>query len=86
MTEHGDAYEGERRKGKLTARAKAGKGLDPVGKEDKDIDNDGDVDKTCLLLTTDFVDFSSAPSFSGMTMQFGDLGDTSPPFTFLLVH
>ena len=46
MTEHGDAYEGERRKGKLTARAKAGKKLDPVGKEDKDIDNDGDHDKT----------------------------------------
>jgi len=46
MTEHGDAYEGERRKGRLTARAKAGKGLDPVGKEDKDIDNDGDHDKT----------------------------------------
>jgi len=46
MTEHGDAYEGERRKGKLTARAQAGKGLDPVGKEDKDIDNDGDHDKT----------------------------------------
>ena len=46
MTEHGDAYEGERKKGKMTARAKAGKKLDPVGKEDKDIDNDGDVDKT----------------------------------------
>ena len=46
MTEHGDAYEGERRKGKMTARAKAGKSLDPVGKEDKDIDNDGDHDKT----------------------------------------
>ena len=46
MTEHGDAYEGERRKGRLTARAKAGKKLDPVGKEDKDIDNDGDHDKT----------------------------------------
>ena len=46
MTEHGDAYEGERRKGKLTARAKQGKKLDPVGKEDKDIDNDGDHDKT----------------------------------------
>ena len=46
MTEHGDAYEGERKKGKLTARAKAGKSLDPVGKEDKDIDNDGDHDKT----------------------------------------
>ena len=46
MTEHGDAYEGERKKGKLTAKAKAGKKLDPVGKEDKDIDNDGDHDKT----------------------------------------
>ena len=46
MTEHGDAYEGERKKGKMTARAKAGKSLDPVGKEDKDIDNDGDHDKT----------------------------------------
>ena len=45
MTEHGDAYEGERKKGKMTARAKAGKSLDPVGKEDKDIDNDGDHDK-----------------------------------------
>ena len=46
MTEHGDAYEGERKKGKLTAKAKAGKKLDPVGQEDKDIDNDGDHDKT----------------------------------------
>ena len=46
MTEHGDAYEGERKKGKMTARVKSGKGLDPVGKEDKDIDNDGDHDKT----------------------------------------
>ena len=46
MTEHGEAYEGERRKGKMTAAAKAGKKLDPVGKEDADVDNDGDVDKT----------------------------------------
>ena len=46
MTEHGDAYEGERKKGKMTAKVKAGKSLDPVGKEDKDIDNDGDHDKT----------------------------------------
>ena len=45
MTEYGNPYEGERRKGKMTARAKGG-GLDPVGKEDKDIDNDGDHDKT----------------------------------------
>ena len=46
MTEHGDAYEGERKKGKMTAKVKAGKKLDPVGKEDADVDNDGDVDKT----------------------------------------
>jgi len=46
MTEHGDAYEGERKKGRLTAKAKAGKKLDPVGKEDADVDNDGDVDKS----------------------------------------
>ena len=30
----------------MTAKAKAGKKLDPVGQEDKDIDNDGDHDKT----------------------------------------
>ena len=45
MTDHGEPYEGERRKGKMTAKAKRGK-LDPVGKEDADVDNDGDVDKS----------------------------------------
>jgi len=51
MTEYGTPYEGERKKGEQTAKAlgggkkKSGK-LDPVGKEDKDIDNDGDHDKT----------------------------------------
>ena len=45
-TDHGEPYEGERKRGRMTARAKAGKKLDPVGKEDKDIDNDGDHDKT----------------------------------------
>ena len=43
MTEHGDVVGGEKRKGRQTAKAK--RGLDPVGKEDKDIDNDGDHDK-----------------------------------------
>jgi hypothetical protein len=38
-------YEGERKKGELTARVKAGKGLDPVGREDSDVNNDGKVDK-----------------------------------------
>ena len=37
MTDHGEPYEGKRKK--------PGK-LDPVGKEDSDIDNDGDVDKS----------------------------------------
>ena len=45
MTEYGEPYEGERKKGKMTARAKGG-GLDPVGKEDKDVNNDGKVNKT----------------------------------------
>jgi len=46
MTEYGQPYEGERKRGEQTARAKAGKGLDPVGKEDSDVNNDGKVDKT----------------------------------------
>lgn len=46
ITEYGDPREGERSRGESTARAKSGKGLDPVGKEDKDIDNDGDHDKS----------------------------------------
>ena len=37
MSDHGEPYEGKRRK-----KPK----LDPVGKEDADIDNDGDVDKS----------------------------------------
>ena len=44
MTEHGEPYEGERNRGEQTAKAK--RGLDPVGKEDKDVDNDGDHDKS----------------------------------------
>ena len=46
MTQYGEPYEGEKKRGEQTARAKAGKGLDPVGKEDGDIDNDGDKDKS----------------------------------------
>ena len=46
MTDHGEPYEGERRKGSMTAKAKAGKKLDPVGKEDADVNNDGKVNKT----------------------------------------
>jgi hypothetical protein len=49
MTEYGTPYEGERKKGEQTAKALGGgkKGkLDPVGKEDKDVNNDGKVNKT----------------------------------------
>jgi len=46
MTDHGEPYEGERKKGSDTAAAKGGGKLDPVGKEDSDVDNDGDVDKS----------------------------------------
>ena len=46
MTEYGEPYEGERKKGSQTARVAAGGGLDPVGKEDGDVDNDGDKDKS----------------------------------------
>ena len=46
MTEYGEPYEGERKKGSQTARVAAGGGLDSVGKEDSDVNNDGKVDKT----------------------------------------
>jgi hypothetical protein len=51
MTEHGEPYEGERKRGESTARALGGGGdkkkkLDPVGKEDADVNNDGKVNKT----------------------------------------
>ena len=46
MTKYGTPYEGERKKGEQTAATKSGKGLDPVGKEDGDVNNDGKEDKT----------------------------------------
>jgi len=46
MTKYGEPYEGERKKGSQTAKVAAGKGLDPVGQEDGDVDNDGDKDKS----------------------------------------
>ena len=46
MTEHGDIVGGERSRGEKTAAAKGGgkKKLDPVGKEDSDVNNDGKED------------------------------------------
>ena len=46
MTSYGEPSESERTKGTQTAKTKSGKGLDPVGKEDADVNNDGKVDKT----------------------------------------
>ena len=46
MTGYGTPYEGEKNKGKQTSKTKSGKGLDPVGKEDGDVNNDGKKDKT----------------------------------------
>ena len=51
MTEYGTPYEGEKKRGEQTAKAlgggkKKGDKLDPVGKEDKDVNNDGKVNKT----------------------------------------
>lgn len=46
MTGYGEPYEGEKKKGSQTAKVAAGKGLDPVGQEDSDINNDGKVNKT----------------------------------------
>lgn len=45
MTEYGTPYEGEKKKGEQTAKATSGRGLDPVGREDSDVNNDGKVDK-----------------------------------------
>ena len=45
MTGYGEPYEGSRKKKTSDSKPSKPK-LDPVGKEDKDIDNDGDHDKT----------------------------------------
>ena len=46
LTEYGEPREGEKKRGEDTARAKKATKLDPVGKEDGDVDNDGDRDKS----------------------------------------
>ena len=46
MTEYGEVTKSEKYKGKQTAQAKGGGGLDPVGKEDGDVNNDGKKDGT----------------------------------------
>jgi len=46
MTQYGELSKSEKLKGALTAKAKSGKGLDPVGQEDSDVNNDGKSDKT----------------------------------------
>lgn len=46
ISQYGEPIKGEKEKGEQTAKAKSGKGLDPVGKEDSDVNNDGKVDST----------------------------------------
>jgi hypothetical protein len=77
MTGYGEPYEGEKKKGEQTARAKAGKGLDPVGREDKDIDNDGDHDKTDkYLLNRRKVRGSAISKRKGVSEEFlGEIND-----------
>ena len=70
MTEHGDPYEGTKREGE-GERKKKGK-LDPVGKEDKDVDNDGDHDKTdkYLLNRRAAIGKAMAKKKKGMSEEF----------------
>ena len=46
MTEYGEISKSEGQRGSSTAKAKSGKGLDPVGQEDSDVNNDGKDDET----------------------------------------
>lgn len=46
MTTYNKDSDDESKRGTKTASVKSGKGLDPVGKEDSDINNDGKSDKT----------------------------------------
>lgn len=80
MTGYGEPYEGEKKRGEQTARAKAGKGLDPVGKEDKDIDNDGDHDKTDkYLLNRRKVRGAAISKRKGVSEDFIHEGESSNP-------
>jgi len=80
MTGYGEPYEGEKKKGEQTARAKAGKGLDPVGKEDGDIDNNGDKDKTdSYLLNRRKVRGAAISKRKGVSEDFIHEGESSNP-------
>lgn len=46
ISSYGEPIGSEKKSGEQTAKVKSGKGLDPVGKEDSDVNNDGKVDKT----------------------------------------
>jgi len=73
MTEHGDPYEGTKREGNDPRSEKKKKGkLDPVGKEDKDVDNDGDHDKTdkYLLNRRAAIGKAMAKKKKGMSEEF----------------
>ena len=70
MTEHGDPYEGKvlHEEGEKKKKGK----LDPVGKEDKDVDNDGDHDKTdkYLLNRRAAIGKAMAKKKKGMSEEF----------------
>ena len=73
MTEHGDPYEGTKREGSDPRSEKKKKGkLDPVGKEDKDVDNDGDHDKNdkYLLNRRAAIGKAMAKKKKGMSEEF----------------
>lgn len=46
ISSYGEPIGSEKKSGEQTAKVKSGKGLDPVGQEDADVNNDGKVDKT----------------------------------------
>ena len=70
MTEHGDPYEGTKREGQKPKGEK--KKLDPVGKEDGDVDNDGDKDKNdkYLLNRRAAIGKAMAKKKKGMSEEF----------------
>ena len=75
MTGYGSPYEGEKKKGEQTAKTKSGKGLDPVGKEDGDVNNDGKKDKTDSYLMNRRKAIGKAMAKEGVELGEADISD-----------
>ena len=75
MTGYGSPYEGEKKKGEQTAKTKSGKGLDPVGKEDGDVNNDGKKDKTDSYLMNRRKAIGKAMAKEGVELDEADISD-----------